>query len=357
MYRVAVLAGDGIGPEVMEQAIRVLRAVEPSCGQKFELVPALVGGAAYEKFGEHFPEQTKKICQDSQAILFGSVGGPVSEMHLPKWKGCEANSILAVRKAFSFHANLRPVRVFPQLAEICPLRPDLLKSGIDILFVRELLGDLYFGEHRTFERGGERVATDVAEYTETQIKKVAKVAFDAARLRSKRVVSVDKANVLDTSKLWRVVVREVAADYPDCELSEMLVDNCAMQLITHPAQFDVVLTSNMFGDILSDAGAVLPGSLGLMSSASFNDSGFSLYEPPGGSAPDIAGKGVANPIGQILCVAMLLRYSCGLKPPAEAIERAVERVLDDGLRTADIATAGHQAVSTGAITDAIIAAL
>lgn len=354
MKRIAVLPGDGIGEEVMSEAIRVLRAVEPMTGESFELTHALVGGAAYEKFNSHFPDETRAVCQNSDAILFGSVGGPVAEMHLPKWKNCEANSILAVRKAFRFNANFRPVRVYPELSEICPLKEEVIAGGIDILFIRELLGDLYFGAHTTGVENGVRVARDVAEYTEDQVRSVAHVAFQAARGRKKRLTSVDKANVLDTSKLWRAVVREVAAEYPDCELSEMLVDNCAMQLIVKPSQFDVVLTSNMFGDILSDAGAVLPGSLGLMASASFNAEGFGLYEPPGGSAPDIAGKGVANPIAQILSVAMMLRFSFKQAGAADAIERAIERTLQDGYRTRDIARGTGQVLGSSEITDRII---
>lgn len=354
MKRIAVLPGDGIGEEVMAEAIRVLRAVEPLTGERFELTHALVGGAAYERYESHFPAETRAVCEEADAILFGSVGGPVSEMHLPKWKNCEASSILAVRSAFRFHANLRPVKVLPELAEMCPLRPEVVAGGVDILFVRELLGDLYFGEHRMEVRDGVRIARDVAEYDEKQVRAVAVVAFEAARGRHKRVTSVDKANVLETSKLWRAVVREVAEDFPDCRLNEMLVDNCAMQLVVNPSQFDVVLTTNMFGDILSDVGAVLPGSLGLMCSASFNERGFALYEPPGGSAPDIAGQGIANPIAQILCVAMMLRHSFRHAAAADAIETAVDTVLRDGLRTRDIARGSAGALGTREMTDKIV---
>ncbi|MFN8390603.1 MAG: 3-isopropylmalate dehydrogenase [Bdellovibrionota bacterium] len=356
-HRIAVLPGDGIGEEVMAQALRVLEAVGKKFGSEFSFTKGYVGGAGYDKYGAHFPDETKRICQESDAILFGSVGGPVSEMHLPKWKNCEANSILSIRKTFHFHANFRPVRVYPELLDISPLKPEIIRRGIDLLFVRELVGDIYFGEHKTFERGGERVATDMAEYTEAQIKAVAHTAFEAARKRRKKVTSIDKANVLDTSKLWRLVVREVAADYPDVELGEMLVDNCAMQLIIDPSQFDVVLTSNMFGDILSDAGAVLPGSLGLLASASVNKDGFGLYEPPGGSAPDLAGKGVANPIAQILSAAMMLRFSFNMQREADAIESAVQSALSGGCRTGDIAQKGDAVLGTAQMTDAILSYL
>jgi len=351
--KVAVLPGDGIGPEVMAQAIHVLEAVGQAFGHTFYFENALVGGAAYEKFQSHFPDETREICARSQAILFGSIGGPVSEMQLPKWKGCETNSVLALRKTFRFNANFRPVKVFSGLEEISPLKPEIVE-GIDILFVRELVGDIYFGEHKTERRDGKRVASDVAEYTEDQIASVAHTAFKAAQKRRKKVTSVDKANVLDTSKLWRAVVREVSNDYPDVELNDMLVDNCAMQLVLHPAQFDVVVTANLFGDILSDAGAVLPGSLGMLPSASFNSEGFAMYEPSGGSAPDIAGKGIANPIAQILSAAMMLRFSFQLTKEADAIERAVEDTLAEGYRTKDIEQSGKRTVGTAELSDAVV---
>ncbi len=354
---IAVLPGDGIGPEVMNQAVRVLEAIGKKFEHNFKLQLGLVGGAAYEQFESHFPDQTWAMCENADAILFGSVGGPVSELHLPKWKGCETNSILAMRKAFHFNSNFRPVRIFPELKALSPLRPDIVEKGVDLLFIRELVGDIYFGEHKTEIRDGKRVATDVAEYTEDQIIAVARTAFEAARKRRKKVTSVDKANVLDISKLWRVVVREVAADYDDVELTEMLVDNCAMQLVLNPSQFDVVLTSNMFGDILSDAGAVLPGSLGLLASASLNAEGFGLYEPPGGSAQDIAGKGIANPIAQILSTAMMLKFSFAMNKESDAIENAVRAALASGLRTGDIALEGEKTVSTSQMTDAIIEAI
>lgn len=352
---IAVLAGDGIGPEVMEQALRVLRLIEKIFNHKFTVNNGLVGGAAYDVYKSHFPEETKELCSKSDAILFGSVGGPVSSMHLDKWKNCEANSILSIRKTFNFNANFRPVKIYPVLAQSCPLKMEIIEKGVDLLFIRELVGDLYFGKHSTVTENGIRKASDVSEYDENQIASVAHTAFQAAQKRKSKVTSVDKANVLDTSKLWRQVVHEVSKTYPDVELEDMLVDNCAMQIIKNPAQFDVLLLSNMFGDILSDAAAVLPGSLGLLSSASFNASGFALYEPPGGSAPDIAGTGIANPIGQILCVAMMLKYSFNLLAEATLIESAVENTLIDGYRTKDIWIDGDKLVGTKEMTDEIIA--
>ncbi|HEY9713579.1 MAG TPA: 3-isopropylmalate dehydrogenase, partial [Chroococcales cyanobacterium] len=267
---IAVLPGDGIGEEVMAQALRVLEFIGQRFGHKFATTRGFVGGAAYEKFGSHMPDETKALCQSSDAILFGSVGGPVSDQHLDKWKNCEANSILSIRKTFEFSANLRPVKILPELQELSPLKADVIQRGVDMVIVRELLGDCYFGEHKLVTEDGGRVASDVAVYSEHQISTIAHTAFKLAQKRRHKVTSVDKANVLTTSKLWRTVVREVSKNYPDVTLEEMLVDNCAMQLIKDPSQFDVVVTTNMFGDILSDAAAVLPGSLGLLSSASLN---------------------------------------------------------------------------------------
>ena len=264
------------------------------------------------------------------------------------------NSILAIRKAFGFLANFRPAKVYPELADICPLKEEITAGGVDMLIVRELCGDIYFGEHRRFERDGKRVATDVAEYDEEQISSVAHLAFQAAQKRRGKLTSVDKANVLHTSKLWREVVSEVSKIYPEVEYEDMLVDNCAMQIIKNPGQFDVILTSNMFGDILSDAAAVLPGSLGLTPSASLTKSGFGLYEPSGGSAPDIAGQGIANPVAQILSAAMMLQFSFGLLEEASAIQEAVEETLRRGIRTQDIQKKGKSTVSTEKFTDAVL---
>lgn len=344
--KIAVLAGDGVGPEVMREALLVLDRVCERFSKAYTPIPALVGGAAFEKYGSHFPEETKAVCQSADAILFGSVGGPVSESHLPKWKGCETNSILAIRKTFGLAANFRPAVVYPQLVESCPLRADIIKDGVDLMIIRELQGDVYFGEHTFWKDGEKRRAKDVGEYTEEQIALVARVAFEAARKRKRRVHSVDKANVLHASKLWREVVHEVHVEFKDVTLEDILVDNCALQLVKNPAQFDVIVAPNLFGDILSDLAAALPGSLGLTPSASFNADGFGLYEPSGGSAPDIAGQGIANPIAQILSASMMLRYSFGWIEEANAIDHAVSAALDAGLRTVDIYTGTGSRAST-----------
>jgi 3-isopropylmalate dehydrogenase len=352
---IAILAGDGIGPEVMAEAIRVLDVVAQKYKHSFNYQPALVGGAAWDKHKNHFPDETKKICLQADAILFGSVGGPVDKQHEEKWQNCEAASILVIRKSFQFNINFRPVTVRADLANICPLKPELIKDGVDMLILRELVGDLYFGEHKTFTtEDGRRKAVDVAEYTEDQISSIAHAAFNAAKKRNNKVTSIDKANVLDTSKLWRKVVTEVHQDYPEVELEHMLVDNCAMQIVKNPAQFDVLLTSNMFGDILSDAASVLPGSLGLMPSASFNSDGFALYEPSGGSAPDIAGMGIANPIAQIESAAMMLKFSFGLVEEAKDVENAINKTLAAGYRTGDIYQEGTTKLNCKEITDKII---
>ncbi len=339
---IAVLPGDGIGEEVMTQALRVLDAIAKHFGHEFVTNKGLVGGIAYDKTGYHLPEDTLSLCQSSDAILFGSVGGPVSEQNLDKWKNCEINSILALRKIFKFNANIRPVSILPELADISPLKTEIIQKGVDMVILRELLGDCYFGEHKSITTSDTRIASDLSTYSEDQISSIAHTAFKLAKARRRKVTSVDKANVLTASKLWRTVVQEVSKEYPDIQLENMLVDNCAMQLIVNPSQFDVLVTTNMFGDILSDAAAVLPGSLGLLSSASLNADGFGLYEPPGGSAPDIAGKGIANPIAQINSVALMLRLSFSLEKEAKAIEDAVNSTLKNGYRTRDIYREGTQ---------------
>ena len=343
---IAVLAGDGIGPEVMREAVKVASAVAARFHRSVTFTEGLVGGAAFEEFGEHLPKETITLCTGSDAVLFGSVGGPIEQAHLPKWRGCEANSILSLRKSLSLAANLRPTRIFPQLVEGSPLKNSRVDTGVDLIIVRELLGDVYFGEKSSWTSEGRRYARDVGTYTDEQISTVARVAFETARSRRGKVTSVDKANVLQTSKLWREVVHEIHAEYQDVELEDMLVDNCALQLVLDPGRFDVVVTSNLFGDILSDLASALPGSLGLSPSASLGASGIGLYEPSGGSAPDIAGKGIANPIAQILSTAMMFRLSFGWQAEANAIERAVESALTEGYRTFDLATRADTPVST-----------
>jgi 3-isopropylmalate dehydrogenase len=354
MKRIAVLAGDGIGPEVMQQALRVLAVVANKVGFAYELKEALIGGAAYEAYKNHLSEETLEVCKNSDAILFGSVGGPLAESTLQKWKNCEVNSLLGIRKAFSFYANFRPCRLYKDLLDICPLKDSVVGSGASILIIRELIGDIYFGAKTKGTGEFGRFATDMAEYNEQQISLIAKVAFASARNRRLKVTSVDKANVLESSKLWREVVTEVSAAYPDVELEHMLVDNCAMQLVKNPSHFDVLLTTNMFGDILSDLASVLPGSLGMTPSASLNASGFGLYEPSGGSAPDLAGKGVANPTAQILSLAMMLRLSFGLESAAALIENAIEKTIAQGDRTADICVQGQLALGTEEFSDRVI---
>lgn len=341
MKKIAVLAGDGIGPEVMAEAIKVLQRVG-----EFYFVEALIGGAAWDKYEEHFPHETCSICESCDAVLFGAVGGPVGSSE-EKWRDCEVNSILAIRKAFNFNVNFRPVKTYEGVP--CVLKnPD----NVDILCVRELCGDVYFGKHEL----NDDFAIDEMKYTKEEIESVAKAAFAAAQKRRKKVTSIDKANVLACSKLWRNVVDRVAKDFPDVSYEHMLVDNAAMQIIKRPAHFDVLLTPNLFGDILSDELSVLSGSLGMLPSASINATGFGLYEPSGGSAPDIAGKGIANPIGMILSAAMMLQYSFNMNKEYEAIMRAVETALRHGYRTRDIADedSDGKAVSTSEMGDAII---
>jgi 3-isopropylmalate dehydrogenase len=351
---IALLAGDGIGQEIMPQAVKVLNAIAKKFNHTFVLQEGDIGGAAFEKHGSHFPEATRILCQKADAVLLGAVGGPIHESHLPKWQNCEKNSILALRQTLQLATNLRPARIYPELMTCCPLKDNLIKQGIDILIIRELIGDIYFGERKRWQQEGKRYARDVAEYNEQQIQSAAHRGFQLAQQRRKKLVSVDKANVLDTSKLWREVVNDLAVEYLDVKLEHMLVDNCAMQLIINPAQFDVILTANLFGDILSDAAAALPGSLGLMPSASLSDAGFGLYEPSGGSAPDIAHKNIANPIAQILSAAMLLRHSFDLSAEADAIETAVQKTLQAGFRTKDIDTPGMQQVGTKEMAEVIL---
>ncbi|MGJ8664314.1 MAG: 3-isopropylmalate dehydrogenase, partial [Marinicella sp.] len=317
----------------------------------------LIGGAAYAQHQTHFPEETKQLIDASDAVLFGSVGGPIKAAEEPQWLNCEVNSILALRNHLNLAINIRPAKFYPALKDISPLKNERLQGCGEIIILRELLGDIYFGNKKTFSANGHMIAEDTATYTENQISLIAHQAFKTATHRKQHVVSVDKANVLDTSKLWRHVFNQVAGEYPNIQLSHMLVDNCAMQLILDPAQFDVIATSNLFGDILSDAASALPGSLGMMPSASFNQEGFGLYEPSGGSAPDIAGQDKANPMAQILSLAMLLRHSFNMEQGALQIESAIGKTLDAGYRTADIMQEGCHLLGTEAFTEKILQVL
>ena len=364
-FKIAVLAGDGIGPEVMAEARKVLARVSEKFGPVFEFTEQLVGGAAIDAVGKALPAETLAACEASDAILFGSVGGPKWEK-LPPNEQPERGALLPLRKHFGLFANLRPGICYPALTSSSPVRADLVEGGFDVLCVRELTGGLYFGQpkSRTTLENGDIEVIDTMVYKKSEIERIAHVAFKAAQGRRKQVLSVDKANVLTNSLLWRETMTEVAKQYPDVALSHMYVDNAAMQLIKAPKSFDVLVTENLFGDILSDEMAMICGSLGMLASASLGkakDGGlyFGLFEPSGGTAPDIAGKGIANPIAQILSVALLLRFSLGLEKEAAAIEAAVRKVIGDGLRTGDIYSGaeGTRKVGTAEIGDAIVAAL
>ena len=352
---IAVLSGDGIGPEVMECALEVLNVVADKYNHEFIYNHALVGGVAYDKYKQHLPDDTIEICRKSDAILFGSIGGPVDAQSDPKWQGCETNSILALRKAFGFNINIRPTQIFSSLKHSCPLKDSIIDNGADIEIFRELSRDIYFGEHRRYiDHDNIRQATDVAEYDEDTIRSIAIKAFKRASDRTGVLTSVDKANVMDTSRLWREVVSEVSADFPNVKLNHMYVDNCAMQLVLNPAQFDVIVTSNMFGDILSDLASVLPGSIGLVPSISLNSEGFGMYEPSGGSAYDIIVTGKANPIAQILSASLMLAYSFGMQEESISIYNAVSNALDQGYRTHDIHTTNDTLVTTKEFTQKVI---
>ena len=353
--KIAVLAGDGIGPEITAQAVRVLEVLARD-GLDVQTESALVGGAAVDATGDPLPEETLRVCESARAILFGAVGGPAYDK-LPRPQRPE-QGLLRLRKHFDLFANLRPAMVYPELAEASPLKADIV-AGLDILIMRELTGDIYFGQPRGIRtnEAGEREGFDTMRYSESEIRRIAQRGFEAARRRQRRLCSVDKANVLETTQLWRDVVTEVGKDYPDVELSHMYVDNAAMQLIRQPRQFDVIVTGNMFGDILSDAASMLTGSIGMLPSASLNASGFGMYEPIHGSAPDIAGTNKANPLATILALAMLLRYSLDEEAAARRVEAAVRKVLADGVRTADIARPGDKVSSCTEMGDAVVAAL
>jgi 3-isopropylmalate dehydrogenase len=337
-YKIAVLPGDGIGPEVMQQALKVLDAIESKFGIQFENEVYDVGGIAIDNHGCPLPEATLKGCEESNAVLFGSVGGPKWE-HLPPNDQPERGALLPLRKHFQLFCNLRPAQIHSGLESFSPLRADISANGFNIVVVRELTGGIYFGQPKGREgEGANEKAFDTEVYHRYEIERIAKIAFESARLRNKKVCSIDKANVLQSSILWRQVVEEVAKDYPDVALSHMYIDNATMQLIKNPAQFDIMLCSNIFGDILSDECAMITGSMGMLPSASLNESNFGLYEPAGGSAPDIAGKNIANPVAQILSAALMLRYSLGEEEAARSIEAAVSQALEAGELTADLAS-------------------
>jgi len=331
---IAVIRGDGIGPEIVNEALRVLDKVADTFGHTFVYTDVDMGGCAIDKWGDPLPQEMLDKCLASDSVLLGAVGGD-------KWNDVPGDKrpekgLLRLRAGMGVYSNNRPAKIWKQLADASPLHPAIVEKGIDFIIVRELIGGIYFGEHRTDEVNGEKVATDILAYSESEIERIGRIAFETARKRGNRLCSVEKSNVLDSSRLWKKVMHKLAEEYPDVELSDMLVDNCAMQIVKNPAQFDVVVTENMFGDILSDEASMITGSIGMIPSSSLGASSCGLYEPIHGSAPDIAGKDIANPIGTILSAAMMLRFSFDMKSEADAIENAVEKVLDMGLRTADI---------------------
>lgn len=331
---ITLLRGDGIGPEIVDQAVKVLDAVCRKYGHTFTYTNVDIGGCSIDKYGVPITDEGMNICKASDAVLLGAVGGP-------KWDSVEPSrrpekALLAVRRELGLFANLRPTRLFPQLAESSPLKQSIVGGGIDLMIVRELTGGIYFGKRRTETVNGEKTATDEMTYSESEIERIGRVAFETAMKRNKRLASVDKANVLDSSRLWRAVMHRLSTEYPEVEYSDVLVDNTAMQLIKAPSQFDVIVTENMFGDILSDEASMLTGSIGMMPSASLSSGKLGMYEPIHGSAPDIAGMDIANPIGTVMSAAMMLRYSFDMPNEADAIERAVNKALDDGYRTPDV---------------------
>lgn len=353
--KIGIIKGDGIGPEIVTEAMKVLDKVGEIYGHTYEYKQLLLGGASIDVYGIPLTEETIVEAKACEAVLMGSIGGNTQTSpwyKLEPSKRPEAG-LLGIRKALNLFANLRPAVLYDELKGACPLKEEITEGGFDMMIMRELTGGLYFGERKTVEENGIMTAYDSLTYNENEVRRIAKRAFDIAMKRRKKVISVDKANVLDSSRLWRKVVEEVAEDYPEVTLEHMLVDNCAMQLVKNPKQFDVILTENMFGDILSDEASMVTGSIGMLASASLNETKFGLYEPSGGSAPDIAGKGIANPIATILSAAMMLRYSFDLDQEAEAVEKAVERVLKDGYRSIDIMSEGKTLVNTAEMGDLI----
>ena len=331
---IAVIRGDGIGPEIVNQAIAVLEKVASLYGHTFNFTDVDMGGCAIDKWGDPLPKEMLEKCVESDSVLLGAVGGD-------KWNGVPGEmrpekGLLRLRAGMGVYSNNRPAKIWPQLSSASPLKQSIVDKGIDFIIVRELIGGIYFGEHKTDEKNGEKEAIDILSYTESEIERIGRIGFETARKRSKRLCSVEKSNVLDSSRLWKKVMHRLSEEYPDVELSDMLVDNCAMQIVKNPSQFDVIVTENMFGDILSDEASMITGSIGMIPSSSLGDGSCGLYEPIHGSAPDIAGMDIANPIGTVLSAAMMLRYSFGLDNEAQAVENAVSKVLDMGCRTADI---------------------
>lgn len=349
--KITVLCGDGIGPEIVAEAIKVLNKIAEKFEHRFEYTYADIGGCSIDKFGVPITDEAMECCKKSDSVLLGAVGGP-------KWDNVDPSirpekALLAVRKELGLFANLRPTKLFSQLAVASPLKQEILANGIDLLIVRELTGGVYFGSHKTQEIDGQLFATDIMPYSESEIERIGRVGFETAMKRNKKLASVDKANVLDTSRLWRKVMHKLSLEYPQVEFTDVLVDNTAMQLIKNPTQFDVIVTENMFGDILSDEASMLTGSIGMMPSASLSSTGLGMYEPIHGSAPDIAGQNIANPIGTILSAAMMLRYSFDMNTEADAIENAVGKVLDQNYRTVDIMQEGCIKVSCQKMGDLI----
>ena len=337
---IALIRGDGIGPEIVEQAKLVLDKVAEVYGHEFVYTDVAMGGNAIDQYGDPLPQEMLDRCLASDSVLLGAVGGP-------KWNGVPGNmrpekGLLRLRAGMGVYSNNRPAKIWPQLASASPLKQEIVDKGIDFIIVRELIGGIYFGKHETVTENGESVAIDELRYSESEIRRIGRIGFETARKRNKRLCSVEKSNVLDSSRLWKKVMHELAEEYPDVELSDMLVDNCAMQIVKDPSQFDVIVTENMFGDILSDEASMITGSIGMIPSSSLGDGTRGLYEPIHGSAPDIAGKDIANPIGTILAAAMMLRFSFDMAEEADCIESAVSKVLVDGYRTGDILPSGSQ---------------
>ena len=359
IWNIGVIKGDGIGPEIVTEAMKVLEQVADVYGHECKYTQLLMGGASIDVHGVPLTDETIRLAKESDAVLMGSIGG---DTRTSPWYRLEPSKrpeagLLKIRKELNLFANLRPAYLYNELRDACPLRDEIIGDGFDMIIVRELTGGLYFGARKTTEENGVRTAVDTLSYNENEIRRIAIKAFEIARKRRNKVTSVDKANVLDSSRLWRSVVEDVAKDYPDVTLEHMLVDNCAMQLVRDPKQFDVILTENMFGDILSDEASMVTGSIGMLSSASLNETKLGLYEPSHGSAPDIAGQNKANPIATILSAAMMLRYSLDLDKEADAVETAVQKVLTDGYRTGDIMSDGCKLVGTKEMGDLIADAI